>query len=56
MRKSYPSDISRDQFEVIKPLLESARRKTSLRRVDLYKVFCSAVPAQERLPVAHTAR
>ena len=41
MTKSYPSDISRDQFEVIKPLLESARRKTSPRRVDLYEVFCA---------------
>lgn len=39
MRKSYPSDISREQFEIIKPLLESARRKTSPRRVDLYEVF-----------------
>ena len=43
MRKSYPSDISRDQFEVIKPLLESARRKTSPRRVDLYEVFCAVL-------------
>ena len=41
MRNSYPSDISRDQFEVIKPLLESARGKTSLRRVDMYEVFCT---------------
>ena len=43
MRKSYPSDISRIQFEVIKPLLESARRKTSPRRVDLYDVFCAVL-------------
>jgi transposase len=43
MRKSYPSDISREQFEVIKPLLESARRKTSPRRVDLYEVFCAVL-------------
>jgi len=39
MRKSYPSDISREQFKVIKPLLESAResarRKTAPRKVDL---------------------
>lgn len=39
MRKSYPSDISREQFETIRPLLESARRKTAPRRVDLYEVF-----------------
>ena len=43
MRKSYPSDISREQFEVIKALLESARRKTSPRRVDLYEVFCAVL-------------
>ncbi|NHR08888.1 transposase, partial [Chromobacterium haemolyticum] len=41
MRKSYPSDISREQFEVIRPLLESARKRTSPRRVDLYEVFCA---------------
>jgi transposase len=43
VRKSYPSDISREQFEVIKPLLESARKKTSPRRVDLYDVFCAVL-------------
>ena len=43
MRKSYPSDVSREQFEAIKPLLESARRKTSPRRVDLYEVFCAVL-------------
>ena len=26
-RKSYPSDISREQFEIIKPLLENVRRE-----------------------------
>ena len=43
MRKSYPSDISREQFEVIKPMLEGARKKTSPRRVDLYEVFCAVL-------------
>lgn len=43
MRKSYPSDISREQFETIRELLESARRKTSPRRVDLYEVFCAVL-------------
>ena len=43
MRKSYPSDISRKQFEIIKPLLENARRKTAPRRVDLYEVFCAVL-------------
>ena len=43
MRKSYPSDISREQFELIKLLLERARRKTSPRRIDLYEVFCAVL-------------
>lgn len=43
MRKSYPSDIKREQFEVILPLLESARKKTAPRRVDLYEVFCAVL-------------
>ncbi|QBB71424.1 IS5 family transposase [Pseudolysobacter antarcticus] len=41
MRSTYPSDISRAQFEQIHPLLESTRKKTSPRRVDLYEVFCA---------------
>jgi transposase len=40
-RKHYPSDISREQFERIRPLLEGARHKTRPRRVDLYEVFCA---------------
>jgi transposase len=40
MGKVYPSDISREQFERIKPLLESARKKTKPRVIDLYDVFC----------------
>ena len=43
MRKSYPSDISREQFEIIRPLLESARKKTAPRRVELYEVFCGVL-------------
>ena len=43
MRKSYPSDISRKQFELVKPLLESARKITCPRRVDLYEVFCAVL-------------
>ncbi|WAK00373.1 IS5 family transposase [Methylobacter sp. YRD-M1] len=41
MRKVYPSDISREQFEPIKVLLENARKKTRPRTVDLYEVFCA---------------
>lgn len=41
MRKAYPSDISREQFEHIRPLLEGGRKKTRPRQVDLYEVFCA---------------
>lgn len=40
MRKTYPSDITREQFETIRPLLESAREKTKPRSLDLYDIFC----------------
>ena len=43
MRKGYPSDIKREQFEAIRPLLESARRKTAPRKVELYEVFCAVL-------------
>ena len=39
MRKGYPSDIKREQFEVIRPLLESARRKTAPRKVELLSLI-----------------
>jgi transposase len=38
-RRSYPSDISPEQFERIRPLLESVRRRTKPRTVDLHEVF-----------------
>ena len=41
--KTYPSDISRAQFAHILPLLETARRKTKPRTVDLYEVFCAVL-------------
>jgi len=40
MKKSYPSDISREQFEKIKPLLEGARKKTRPRKHNLYDIYC----------------
>jgi transposase len=40
MSNFYPSDIDREQFNKIKPLLESARKKTRPRTVDLYDVIC----------------
>ena len=43
MSHSYPSDISREQFARIMPVLESARRRTKPRTVDLYDVFCGVL-------------
>ena len=40
---SYPSDITREQFEIIRPTLESARKKTKPRVLDLYDVFCGVL-------------
>ena len=40
--KTYPSNLTREQFEKIRPLLESARKKTHPRTLDLYDV-CNAV-------------
>ena len=43
MSHSYPRDISREQFARILPDLESARRRTKPRTVDLYDVFCGVL-------------
>ena len=36
---SYPSDISLERFEEIRAILESARKRTKPRKLDLYEVF-----------------
>lgn len=38
-RKSYPSDVTLEQFEQIRPLLERVRKRTKPRTVDLHEVF-----------------
>jgi hypothetical protein len=43
MRNAYPSDISREEFSEIEPLLVSARKKTAPRKLDLYDVFNGVV-------------
>ncbi len=43
MRSVYPSDISRERFEIILPDLESCRKKTKPRKLDLYDVFCGVL-------------
>lgn len=42
-RKSYPSDISREKFAEIEPLLRSVRRSTKPIKQDLYEVFCAVL-------------
>ncbi len=36
---SYPSDITKEQFEIIRPILESAKKHTKPRQIDLYDIF-----------------
>jgi len=38
-RRQYPSDISAEQFEQIRPLLESVRKRTKPTTVNLHEVF-----------------
>jgi len=41
--RRYPSEISREKFEEIREELESARKATKPRRIDLYDVFCGVL-------------
>jgi len=50
MRNPYPSDISQEQFEKIKPLLESSKKRTKPRIIDLYEVF-GAIFSKNRMPM-----
>ena len=43
MRKRYASDLSREKFEEILPLLQSVRKRTKPTTVDLYEVFCAVL-------------
>ena len=38
-KMGYPSDISREEFEKIRPFLEGARKRTKPRKLDLYELF-----------------
>jgi transposase len=42
-RECYPSDITREQFEIIRPWMESARKRTRPRKIDLYDLFCGVL-------------
>ena len=41
MREVYPSDITREQFEIIRYILESAKKVTHPREIDIYDIFCA---------------
>jgi len=41
--RDYPSNISREEFELIQKELERARKRTKPRKVDLYEVFCAVL-------------
>jgi transposase len=42
-RAEFASDISREEFERVRPMLEAARRRTRPRKHDLYDVFCAVI-------------
>ena len=42
-RLQFASDVSREQFERVRPMLEGARRRTRPRKHDLYAVFCAVL-------------
>ena len=43
MRKVYPSDITREQFEVVRYWFDSARKKTHPREYNLYDIYCAVL-------------
>ncbi|ANS45879.1 transposase [Bacillus thuringiensis] len=43
MIHDYTSNITREQFELIREDLESTRKTTRPRTVDLYEVFCGVL-------------
>ncbi len=38
-RESYPSDISRKEFEAIREKLESFRKRTKPKSIDIYDIY-----------------
>lgn len=43
MRATYPSDITREEFEVIRYMLETSKKTTRPREIDLYDIFCAVI-------------
>jgi transposase len=42
-RAIYPSDITQDQFEIIRPQLENFKKTTKPRQLSLYDIFCGVL-------------
>jgi transposase len=40
---NYPSDITREEFEIIRADLEGVKKKTKPRKLDLYDIFCAVL-------------
>ncbi|GHU56417.1 hypothetical protein AGMMS49975_19690 [Clostridia bacterium] len=38
---NYPSDITREEFNIIRNELEQAKKTTKPREIDLYGIFCA---------------
>ena len=43
MRQSYPSDVTREQFELIRYQLENSSKTTHPRDYALYDIFCAVI-------------
>ena len=50
MRKRYPSDISREQFEEIREELAGAKKVTHPKKYDLYDIFCAVLYLWRAIP------
>ena len=42
-RATYPSDITLEQFEIIRPHLEKFKKITKPRQLELYDIFCATL-------------
>jgi len=43
MRTKYPSDITRAQFEVVRHILESSKKVTHPKKIDIYDILCAVL-------------
>ncbi len=47
MRKNYPSDIKREQFEKIREDIEGATKQTRPKKYDTYDILCYTVHEEQ---------